>query len=106
MKNPGPITAANNGLVVLCGVAAGMHIQSRLQLRMKQIEAGSHNVATECIVNARDAEVVELFGMPDVVMYDQRSNQVTSVLESMHTSTTGRSMHTACRPTLSSLMRI
>ena len=90
MKNPGPITAANNGLVVLCGVAAGMHIQSRLQLRMKQIKAGSQNVAIECIMNACDAEAIQLFGMPDVVIYDQRSNQVTeSVLESTHTSTTG-----------------
>lgn len=83
-QNPGPITAANNGLVVLCGVAAGMHLQSRLTARMNEIEAcrepdyrGCDDAMIECIMSTRDAKVVEAFGMPDVAIYDQRSNQVS-----------------------------
>ena len=77
-QNPGPITAANNGLVVLCGVAAGMHLQSRLTARMNEIEGDGDNamISRECIMSTLDAEVVGAFGMPDVAIYDQRSNQV------------------------------
>ena len=72
--HPGPVTAANNGLVVLCGVAAGLHMQAKVAAR-QQADPGLANV----IMPDEDVESYKLLGVPDVIIYDERSTQILAL---------------------------